>query len=70
LKFKGIDTPEEVNLIREELNQSGNIYTNLKKIFGILGVESDLSIELSTEKIVIPTDCEYKILNKFNHLLW
>lgn len=64
LKIKGIDEIEEINLIREEIDQTENFYTKLKRILRILDLNSELLPELSNEKLIIPKDSEYKILNK------
>ncbi|VVB93029.1 ATP-dependent RecD-like DNA helicase [uncultured archaeon] len=63
LKIKGIEL-EEINLIREEIDQIGIFYTKLKKILRVLDLNSELLPELSNEKLATPKDSEYKILNK------
>lgn len=64
LKIKGIDELEEINLVREEIDQTENFYTKLKKILRILDLNPELLPELSNKKLAVPENSEYKILNK------
>jgi superfamily I DNA and/or RNA helicase len=63
LKNKGMND-EEINLVREEIDQYHDFQTKLKKIYSILGVNTELSVELSREKLFILRDSEYNIQNK------
>lgn len=63
LKNKGMND-EEINLVREEIDQYDTFQTKLKKIYSILGINTELSVELSREKLSILRDSEYNIQNK------
>ncbi|MCX9025397.1 MAG: AAA domain-containing protein [Candidatus Methanoperedens sp.] len=63
LKIKGLE-PEETNLIREEIDQTETYSTKLKRIQIILDSNSEILPELSEEKIAIPKNVEFEILNK------
>lgn len=63
LKKKGFE-PEETNLIREEIDQIENFSTKLKRFQIILDSNSEILPELSVEKIAIPKNTEFEILNK------
>ncbi len=51
-------------MIREEINQIENFHIKLKTILKISDFKNNLSSELSSEKLFIPKESEYKILNK------
>ncbi len=63
LKNRGL-LEEEISLIREEIDQIENFHIKLKTILKISDFKNDLSPELSSEKLFIPKESEYKILNK------
>ncbi|TRZ87630.1 MAG: DUF2075 domain-containing protein, partial [Methanosarcinales archaeon] len=63
LKKRGLPD-EEINLIREKIDQIENFQDKLNFILKIIKLNCSLSPELSNEKLLIPKDSEFVIQNK------